>query len=101
MATQEQCKQRIIKIAENNVEHQYYLFDANGNPVVLPEFTTTYGQAKIDTDRAQADTDKAYWDGIDSAAIADQFTTANEQVAFYDTIQTVMNAADGTIEVIV
>lgn len=98
MAEKSQCNRRLVKIAENNVEDQYYLLSpVDGSKVVLTEYTTSYGQIKIDTDRADADANWSFWDGLDAQGIADMISDAAKEVEFYDNVQTVMNAADGTM----
>ena len=98
MAEQSDCKKQLVKIAENNVELQYYLLSpVDMSKVILPEYTVSYGQTKIDTDRAQADSDWAFWDGLSAADVAAQITEAQKQVAYFNDVQDVMNAIDGTV----
>ena len=97
MATQEQCKRQVVKIAENNVELQYYLLSpADLSKVVLDEYTESYGQTRITDDRVAADDDWAFWDGLDAKDISDKIADASDNVAFYNQLQTVMDAVDGT-----
>ena len=98
MATQEDCKSRIIKIAENNVEIQYYLLSpVDYSKVVLGEYTESYGQTRITDDRVAADNEWSFWDGLDAAGIADKIKDAADEVALYDKLQQAMDAEDGTV----
>lgn len=96
MAEQSDCKKQIVKIAENNVELQYYLLSpVTMEKVILPEYTEAYGQTRIDDDRAVADTEWAFWDGLDAQGIADKITDAADDVAYYNKLQTAMGEDDG------
>ena len=98
MATQEQCKRQLVKIAENNVELQYYLLSpADLSRVVLTEYTESYGQTRITDDRVIADDEWDFWDGLDAQGIADKIATAADDVEFFNQAQTVMDAVDGTV----
>jgi hypothetical protein len=98
MTTKEQCKKQIVKIAENNVELQYYLLSPNDySKVVIDQYTEGYGQTRITDDRVQADEDWAFWDGLDAPGIAAKITEAADEVSFYDKIQDCMDAEDGTV----
>lgn len=98
MAEASDCKRQLVKIAENNVELQYYLLSpVTMDKVILPEYTVSYGQQKIDDDRAVADADWAFWDGLDAQGISDKISTAAKNVTYYDSVQTTMEADDGTI----
>ena len=98
MATAAQCRKQLVKIAENNVELQYYLLSpATLERVVLPEYTISYGQTKIDSDRATADSTWQFWNGLDAPSIASIVSEALDNVTYFDKVQDVMNAADGTI----
>ena len=98
MAEASDCKRQLVKIAENNVELQYYLLSpVDMSKVILPEYTIAYGQQKIDDDRAVADDEWAFWDGLDAEGIADKISTAAENVAYFNNVQSVMNNIDGTI----
>lgn len=98
MATQDDCKRQLVKIAENNVELQYYLISPyNYKKVILPEYTISYGQQKIDDDRVEADAEWTFWAGLDAKGIADKISVAADNVKYYDDVQSVMNDVDGTI----
>ena len=99
MAEASDCKRQLVKIATNNVELQYYLLSpVDYSKVVLPEYTVSYGQQKIDDDRAIADTNWAFWDSLDAQGIADKISDAANEVDYYDTVQDVMDDIDGTIK---
>jgi len=98
MAEASDCKRQLVKIAENNVELQYYLLSpVTGEKVVLSEYTVSYGQQKIDDDRAVADQEWAFWEGLDARGIADKIALAAKEVEYYDKVQNIMGAVDGTI----
>ena len=65
--------------------------------MVLDEYTESYGQTRITDDRVSADENWTFWDGLDASGIADKIKDAETEVKFYDTLQTVMNAVDGTV----
>ena len=95
--TKDDCKQQIAKIAENNVEVQWYLISpVDGSKVVC--FTESYGQTRIDEDKVAAETEQAEWDELrDVKVLGDRIAVADAAVAFYDKLQTAMTSADGTI----
>ena len=95
--TKDDCKQQIAKIAENNVEIQWYLISPiDGSKVIA--FTESYGQTRIDEDKVAAETEQAEWDELrDVTVLADRIAVADAAVAFYDKLQTAMTSADGTI----
>ena len=96
MSIKDDCAKRIVKIAENNVELQYYLLDPTTyEPIVLDDYTETYGQTRIDNDRVAADAEKAQWDTLTPKDVADSQAAANKAVGFYDLLQTAMNGTDG------
>ena len=94
--TKDDCKQQITKIAENNVEVQWYLISpVDGSKVVC--FTESYGQTRIDEDRVDAEAEKATWDELrDVKVLGDRIAVADAAVGFYDTLQQAMSAEDGT-----
>ena len=95
--TQEQCKKQIVKIAENNVELQYYLLSPTDySKVVIDQYTESYGQTEITDDRVSADAEWDFWDGLDAQGIADKIKDAVDNVDFYDKLQEAMDAEDGT-----
>lgn len=47
MATKEECSRQLVKIADNNVELQYYLFGSNNNKVILSEHTESFGSKQL------------------------------------------------------
>ena len=98
MAEASDCKRQIVKIAENNVELQFYLLSpVTGERVPYAAMTIGYGQEKIDTDRATADTEWSFWDGLDAVGISDKIKDAADDVELYDKLQQVMDAVDGTV----
>ena len=67
MAEASDCKRQIVKIAENNVELQYYLLSpVDMSKVILSEYTVSYGQTKIDADRIPIDQEWSFWYGLDA-----------------------------------
>jgi hypothetical protein len=98
MAEASDCKRQLVKIAENNVELQYYLLSPiTMGKVVLGEYTVSYGQQKIDDDRVNADEEWSFWAGLDAKGIADKISDASDEVDYFDQVQAVMNAEDGTL----
>ena len=98
MAEKSDCKMQIVKIAENNVEVQWYLLSpVTGERIPYAAMTEGYGQTRIDDDRVTADAEWAFWDGLDATGIADKIKDAADDVALYDKLQTAMAAEDGTV----
>jgi len=99
MAEASDCKRRLIKIDTNNVELQYYLLSpVTLEKVVLPEYTVSYGQTKINTDRTSVDAEELFWAGLDAPQLADKIVECEKQVEYYDKVQEVMNDINGTIK---
>lgn len=91
------CKVQAVKIAENNVELQWYLLSPiDGEKVVA--FTESYGQTRITEDRVAPDVEKLMWDsvGSDMTIIVNNQKAADADVELYNTLQIVMEAVDGT-----
>lgn len=95
--TKTQCHRQVVKIAENNIELQYYLYNNQMQKIVISEFSEAYGQSRITAERVDADAAYDMWANLDVKELAAQVTGASKEVLFFEQLQTVMDAEDGTI----
>lgn len=85
MATKDLCYQRLQKIGDNEIEHQYYLYDRDDNVVVIAEFTNSYGRAGIQSSVEACQESLDYWNGFDEdmrlAEVAKSQAALDEKVS--------------------
>lgn len=97
MATSDHTLRRLVKIDENIVELQYYLFDADENIVVVEELTESYGVSRIADYDDEASAELAYWQNFDVAARAEKIAAAQKKVDRANFLKQIIDAANGTI----
>ena len=85
------CTEKIVKIAENNVEVQKVLYGKDGKEVVVQ--TDTYGRQRIDAEKIVVATEKARLATLDtSKAISEQ----DDELAKLNLIQVEMEKENDT-----
>lgn len=60
------CDERIVKVAENNVEVRRFLYDKDGKEVFLKDKTESYGSDKIRVDLASVEQEIDKWEETDA-----------------------------------
>jgi len=86
----EDCVQKIVKVAENNVELRYILYDKNSKEIVVDQYTEAYGAEKIAQDKAAAQDDYDYWNTLKPAEISAQKAEAQAKLTTLASIETAM-----------
>jgi len=81
----EDCVQKIVKVAENNVEIRYILYDKDNKEIVINGLTESYGQDRIDNEKARW---QERLNNFNSAAwIAKQKTECQDKLSLLDSIE--------------
>jgi len=61
MIPKEKTTKEIVKVADNNVEVKYFIELKSGEKIYLDEYTESYGQNRLDKEKAQAQAELDKW----------------------------------------
>ncbi len=97
MLTKHKAHRQAVKISDNNVELQYYLFNKDQEQVILEEYTQSFGKTRILSIREQAQNTLAYWQQFDPELVVNELAVASKSLSDIETIFMLKDQADGTI----
>ena len=89
----DKCRRILVKIAINNVEVQYCLFDEHGTEVLIDTLIETYGQSRIDRERQISTNHLATLQAPDY--LVQQIAAVEEKLEQLNDIETVLRSVKG------